>query len=214
MADDVAAHAADGHRHRRTYLVDRAFQLKYALLMAAAGVVVSLAFGLWLHQAHLQAMNLAVLDPELRAVMERGERELLLAFAGIAVLMAVALGLLGVVITHRVAGPIFVMGHYMSVVAQGRFPRMRTLRRGDELRRFFETFLGAVDALKRREAHHAVVLADAAVRIRAAAPRSPDLAEVADALDAAAGERRIALQLDDPEPTPLLTPAPARERAS
>jgi hypothetical protein len=91
---------------------------------------------------------------------------------------------------------------------------MRTLRRGDELRPFFETFLGAVDALKWREAHHAVVLADAAVRIRAAAPRSPDLAEVADALDAAAGERRLALQLDDPEPTPLLTPAPARERAS
>lgn len=214
MAEDVAAKAADGQRHRRTYLVDRAFQLKYALLMAGAGVVVALAFGLWLHQAHVQAMNLVPLDPELRAVMERGERELLLAFAGIAVLLALALGLLGVVITHRVAGPIFVMGHYMNVVAQGRFPRMRTLRRGDELRPFFETFLAAVDALKRREAHHAVVLVDAAERVRAAASRVPDLASVADALDAAAGERRLALQADDVEPTPFCTPAPARERAS
>jgi hypothetical protein len=212
MSEVAAAPAADGHRHRRTYLVDRAFQLKYALLMAAAGVVLSLAFGLWLHQAHGQAMNLAALDPELRAVMERGEQELLLAFAGIAALMAVALGLLGIVITHRVAGPIFVMGHYMNVVAQGRFPRMRTLRRGDELRPFFETFLAAVEALKRREAHHAVLLADAAVRLRASA--DPALAGVADALDAAAAERRLAVSADDPEPTPLFTPAPARERAS
>jgi hypothetical protein len=212
MSEVSEAHAADGHRHRRTYLVDRAFQLKYALLMAAAGVVLSLAFGLWLHQAHGQAMNLAALDPELRAVMERGERELLLAFAGIAALMAVALGLLGVVITHRVAGPIFVMGHYMSVLAHGRFPRMRTLRRGDELRPFFETFLAAVEALKHREAHHAVLLADAAVRIRASG--DPALAGVADALDAAAAERRLAVSVDDPEPTPLFTPAPAPERAS
>ena len=214
MAEVVAPHATDGHRHRRTYLVDRAFQLKYAGVMAAVGVVLAFAFGFWLHQAHVQAMDLAALDPEVRALLQRGERELLFTFGAIAVLLALALGLLGVVITHRVAGPIFVMGHYMKVMAQGRFPRMRTLRRGDELRPFFETFLEAVEALKRREAHHAVLLADAAVRVRAAAARDPGLARVADALEAAAAERRVATSSEDAEPTPHLAAAPPRERAS
>src|SRR5690606_25644408 len=102
----------------------------------------------------------------------------------------------------------------MKVIAQGRFPRMRTLRRGDELRPFFETFIDAVEALKHREAQHAVVLADAAVRIRAAAARDPGLGRIAEVLEQAAAERRVALQADDPEPTPHFTPAPARERAS
>jgi hypothetical protein len=207
----AAAVPAPPAHHRRSYLVDRRFQLKYALLLALAGVLLSLVFGFWLHQAHVQALQLLPADAETRAVVERADRELLTAFAAIAALMAIALGLLGVVVTHRVAGPIFVMGHYMTVLSQGRFPRMRTLRRGDELKRFFQVFIGAVDAMKVREARHAALLEDAVERIRAAVPAVPELAPTAEALARAARERRAALQADDPEPTPLHVPKPARE---
>jgi hypothetical protein len=197
--------------HRRQYLVDRGFQLKYAVVMAAAGLAVAIVFGLWLHQAHAQAIGLLAQDAETRLLVERSDRLLLGAFAGIAVLLAAALGLLGVVITHRVAGPVFVMGHYLSILAQGRFPRMRTLRRSDELKQFFRVFLEAVDARKRREARHAAVLEDAVKRMQAAAARAPELTPVIEALAAAASERRTALAVDDPELTPFAIPAPRRD---
>lgn len=199
---------------RRRYLVDRGFQLKYALLMAAAGLVVAAVFGIWLHQAHVQATALLSPDAETRALVERSDRLLLGAFVVIALLLAASLGLLGVVITHRVAGPVFVMGHYLRVLAEGRFPRMRTLRRSDELKTFFRTFLDAVDAMKVREARHTAVLEDAVRRMRAAVGTSPDLAPAIDALSRAAQERRAALAQDDLELTPISVPAPGRKTGS
>jgi hypothetical protein len=209
MAEGSTAPAGKAEPHRRHYLVDRGFQLKYALVMAAAGLAVALVFGLWLQQAHAQATVLLAPDAETRTLVERSDRLLLGAFAVIAVLLAAALGLLGVVITHRVAGPVFVMGHYLQVLADGRFPRMRTLRRSDELKLFFRTFLDAVDHMKAREARHAAVLEDAVLRMRAAAATAPDLQPAIDALAAAARERRAALAQDDLELTPMAVPAPS-----
>lgn len=197
-------------RGRRRYLVDRGFQLKYALLMAAAGLVVAAVFGLWLHQVHAQATALLSPGPEVRALVEKSDRLLLAAFGGIALLLAAALGLLGVVITHRVAGPVFVMGHYLSVLAEGRFPRMRTLRRSDELKAFFRTFIQSVELMKVREARHAMVLEDAVARMRAAATRAPELGPAIEALADAARTRREALTTDAPELTPFAVPAPRK----
>ncbi len=205
---DAPGEPAAGSAPRRQFLLDRGFQLKYALLMAAAGLLVAGVFGLWIHQAHVQATALLAPDPETRALVERSDRLLLGAFAAIAVLLAAALGLLGVVITHRVAGPVFVMGHYLRVLADGRFPRMRTLRRSDELKTFFRAFLDAVDALKVREARHTAVLEDAIRRMRAAAQDAPDLVPAIEALEKAARERRAALAQDDLELTPIAVPAP------
>lgn len=211
MAEGSAAPGeSETVRGRRRYLVDRGFQLKYALLMAAAGLVVAAVFGLWLHQVHAQATALLSPDPEVRALVEKSDRLLLAAFAGIALLLAAALGLLGVVITHRVAGPVFVMGHYLSVLAEGRFPRMRTLRRSDELKAFFRTFIQSVELMKVREARHAMVLEDAVARMRAAATRAPELAPAMEALAAAARTRREALTTDAPELTPFAIPAPRK----
>jgi hypothetical protein len=191
---------------RRVYLVDRAFQLKYTALLMGAGFLVALVFGLWVWQAHQQTTELVSVDPAFRPVLEASDRQLLYVFVGIAALMAAALGLLGLVMTHRVAGPMFVMGHYMSVLAKGRFPRMRTLRRHDELKSFFRVFLEAVQALKEREARHAQVLEDAVERMRAAGSRALDLGPAIEALEAAALERRRALSADDPELTPMFVP--------
>jgi hypothetical protein len=206
MAVDVAAPRQPSPRRR--FLIDRGFQLKYAVVMAVAGLVVAAVFGLWLHQVHAQAVSLLSPDRDTRALIERSDALLMAAFAGIALLLAAALGLLGVVITHRVAGPVFVMGHYLSVLAQGRFPRMRTLRRSDELRSFFAVFIQAVEAMKKREARHVAVLEDALSRMRTAAARSPELGDAVKALEAAATERRLALAADDPELTPIAVPAP------
>ena len=211
---EASAAAGTSPVSRRHYLVDRGFQLKYALVMAAAGLLVAGVFGLWLHQAHVQATSLLAPDPETRALVERSDWLLLAAFVAIAALLATALGLLGVVITHRVAGPVYVMGHYLRVLAAGRFPRMRTLRRSDELKTFFRTFIEAVDLMKVREARHTALLEDALRRMRAAVAVAPDLAPAIEALARAAQERRAALAQDDLELTPVSVPAPRQQTGS
>ncbi len=210
MAEDLARHLdrRTGHPAAELPRRPRASSSSTRWSWPPRGWLVAAVFGLWLHQAHAQAIALLSPDAETRALIARSDRLLLAAFAGIALLLAAALGLLGVVITHRVAGPVFVMGHYLSVLAQGRFPRMRTLRRSDELAGFFAVFIEAVEAMKKREARHVAVLEDALARIRSAAARAPDLLSAVQALEAAAMERRLALAADDPELTPIAVPAP------
>ena len=69
------------------------------------------------------------------------------------------------------------MGHYVSVLARGAFPRMRTLRKTDELRSFFQVFIDAVGNLKEREARHVELLESTLAAMKVALPRAPELAE-------------------------------------
>jgi hypothetical protein len=147
----------------------------------------------------VQATELLPLDAEARALVERSDRELLGALLGITALMALALGVLGVLITHRVAGPVMVLGRYLHAFARGRYPRVRGLRRGDELKRLFGTFTDGVEALREREARHADLLDEAVGRMRAALPRAPELAPAIEKLADAARLRREALA-EEPAP--------------
>src|SRR5260370_37793743 len=70
---------------------------------------------------------------------------------GISLLLTV----LGVVATHRIAGPIFVMNRYLGVLTSGRIPTMRPLRKNDELKTLYGSLRGFVDMLAQREKHEA-----------------------------------------------------------
>ncbi len=104
-----------------------------------------------------------------RDVVERGpspevlaaSEETLLWLIGLGSLgVALVLALFGLVLTHRVAGPIHVMGLYIATLAAGRYPRMRPLRKKDELRGFFDRFSEAVDRIREREAEEVRLLSE------------------------------------------------------
>ncbi len=136
--------------HRRTYLVNAPFQLKYILLLMTWGGLVALVFGMWTYRAQQQAVEAVVRDPAQRAAIMAAGRQLLWALAGISALSVVALGLFGFIITHRIAGPLFVMSWFLELLAEGRFPPPRALRRHDELQGFHAQFLRAIEAMKER----------------------------------------------------------------
>jgi hypothetical protein len=182
-----------GSRHRRIYLVDRSFQLKYILLLMAWGVVLAALFGLWTYQAHQQALETVVRTPEQRALLDRADRQLVWVLAGIGVLSAAALGLLGYIITYRVAGPVYVMGHFLSLLVEGRYPTRRALRKNDELQGFHAQFLEAIDAMKERDARHLARLEETIAALRGALARAPDLGPALEALELEAKDRRDAL---------------------
>lgn len=138
---------------RRTVLLDRGFQLRYSLLLATLGAAAVALLGALAYQVHVTAAGSEPSDQMSAA----GQTLLWLTLLG-ALGTAAVLGLFGLLLTHRVAGPVHVMGLYMAALAAGRYPRLRPLRKGDELRHFFERFREAVDRIRSREADEARAL--------------------------------------------------------
>jgi len=187
---------------RRNFLVDRSFQLKYTLYMVVVGAAISLLFGAMMYQAHVEATQLIDMPDPLREAVKSQDSTLLWLVMAIAVVMAVALGLFGILITHRVAGPIYVFSHYMNVLGEGRYPMLRPLRKNDELKTFYERFHGAVEAMKDRDRTRGAELKDIAAKLEEAAGKSPDLAAslkpAAETLRAMAGKMLVAAATEDP----------------
>lgn len=143
------------HVIRRQYLLDTGFQLRYMLRLAALGGGGVLLVGLLAYRVHRAA--LADAPPELQATS--GGTLLWLAVLG-ALGVAGLLALLGLVLTHRVAGPVHVMEVYLATLAAGRYPHMRGLRQKDELRGFFDRFRQAVDRIREREEEEVRLLSE------------------------------------------------------
>src|SRR5262245_1712929 len=78
-----------------------------------------------------------------------------------ALVMALVLSLVGLLVSHRVAGPMRVLRGQLRQLAEGAFPRWRPLRSHDELRDVFAEFHATVDALRRREHEEVAALESA-----------------------------------------------------
>ncbi|ATB45814.1 hypothetical protein [Corallococcus macrosporus] len=167
---------------RRTYILDRPFQLKYILLLAGIGAGGIGVFGLLAHRVHVSSVASGV---------DGGQT--LLWLTGLGTLgAAVALGLFGLVFTHRVAGPVHVMSLYVAALAAGRYPRLRPLRRGDELKLFFDRFSEAVTRIREREADEAYALETVLEALRPVAT-TPEALEALGTLSALHTRKRQAV---------------------
>lgn len=200
--------------HRRTYLVDRPFQLKYIVLLMVWGLALAALFGVWAYQAHEQAIELVARDAAQRGLLERAGRQLWWTLGAITLLSTAALGLVGFVVTHRVAGPVHVMRRVLAALAEGRYPSRRALRKHDELKRLHAQLLDTIDALRQRERIQLARLADAVERLRAAAARAPELLPAVAALEAELRERRAAVEETLSTQLPLPGPEHPRPRAA
>ena len=172
---------------RRTYLLDREFQLKYILLLTAIGSGSMLLFGV----LALQAQGMAE-----EGGLSGTESLWWLTGAG-TVGMGIALGLFGLLFTHRVAGPVHVMSLYVAALAAGRYPRLRPLRRKDELRAFFGRFSEAVDRIRQREADEALAL-EQALQVLKPLGTTPEVREALSTLEALRARKRQAVDASAP----------------
>jgi nitrogen fixation/metabolism regulation signal transduction histidine kinase len=86
------------------------------------------------------------------------QRTMLYSLVGGLTVMVVLIGLLGIVFTHKVAGPIHMMKGLLRQVGDGRLTFNRRPRKGDELVDFFEVFQSMVEQLKARQAKEVALL--------------------------------------------------------
>lgn len=140
------------YKRRLIPIVDRRFQFKYTGIIMLVAAVVSTALGYLLLDAY-QQMN-AMLEIS-EAIGDRlnsdDARRVFYIVVGFLGAEVVFLGVLGLLITHRVCGPIFVLHRHLCTIVDGRYPTLRPLRSGDEFRPAFEAFSTAVSMLKDRD---------------------------------------------------------------
>jgi hypothetical protein len=84
--------------------------------------------------------------------LERGRLRILWAMILTGIALVIGLALYGIKMTHRVAGPLFKVSLYLSKMRAGRFDKVYSLRKGDQLVDFYEHFKhahGGIVAMQR-----------------------------------------------------------------
>jgi nitrogen fixation/metabolism regulation signal transduction histidine kinase len=193
-------------RRKKTYLLDKRFQLKWTgylvvvvvLVMAGLGVVIAKTAGrasdtaqvavMQAEKAFEESRSNSILarrsvqlaggeDPTLTKIMEdslaevdaqsaknladvknqrediiRTRQNLQLLLIGSGAALVALLFAMGIVITHRIVGPVHKMKRLLRRVSTGRLAIEERLRRGDELEDLFDTFLQMTYSLRAMQA--------------------------------------------------------------
>jgi len=182
-------------RKLRNYLLDTRFQLKYTGMVVAVAVVVASVLGYFAYdysrgQTEALSINMAF-QPELDAGTRDNlegwshaqDRTVLMAIIGGIAVLAIALGLTGIVVTHKVVGPAFKMKLLFREVKEGHLKVKGRLRRGDELQDVFLAFEQMIESLRARQADEVARLDAAIQRAREAGAPEEVLAGISDVRD-------------------------------
>lgn len=108
-----------------------------------------------------QAANLSKQSEQIEA----GQQAMLTTLFAVLLLLSVAVGLAGIVVTHKVAGPIYKMTRQFHDVADGHWNMPSPLRKGDELGDFFHEFEDMVGALRSQREHEMELMAELESRL-------------------------------------------------
>jgi small basic protein len=148
--------AKEGRRQRklRHLLLDRRFQLKYTAMMVGVASLVSIVLGVFLMSTVRENSRMLQLEAEFdhvfQAQLAEADAQVLWVLVISFVAFNLVLAALAVFVTHRMAGPVFVMRRYVHELGDGKLPKVRKLRRGDEFVELVEEMSEAVIKLEAR----------------------------------------------------------------
>jgi hypothetical protein len=138
-----------------------------------------------------QALELAAL----LGPITRGERTIVVVLVLVGLVLLIGITMYGIVMTHRVAGPLYKISLYLNKLHDGRYDTVYNLRKGDHLVEFYEHFKRAHAGLRTMQAEdlarfrEAVEIADR----EGLAERAPEIAEALEQLRALVEEKEKSL---------------------
>jgi hypothetical protein len=195
-------------RHLRNYLIDKSLQLRYVLVVTLVSAVIAGGLGYLLNRQETYASETIISsmsgsefaeDPALIAQVkdslhsqDRSQLAIMLIM-GVG-LMVVLSGYL-VLMTHKVAGPLYKIGLYFDRMRDGKLPKVWPLRKGDQLVDFFEQFRAMDEALRERtEQEIAAFERFVAEADKAGVPQQGELGHRVDELRTLIKEKQASLQ--------------------
>jgi methyl-accepting chemotaxis protein len=194
-AQELAGTQGPPKRLLRNYLLDPRFQLKYTGAVVGVTVLVAAVLGYFAYdysrgQTEALTIQMAVqpdLHPEvaedLQGWAQAADRRVLFGILAGIIVLALALGVTGVLVTHKVVGPAYKMRRLLNDVAEGHLRVDGRLRKGDELQELFEAFARMVDTLRARQAEEVALLDAALAKAKAGGVGDDALAAILEVRD-------------------------------
>ncbi|MGB5810596.1 MAG: HAMP domain-containing protein [Polyangiales bacterium] len=171
-------------RKFRNYLLDRRFQLKYtsmvvAVTVAVAGILGYFAYQFSEEQTEVLTAQLAAepdLDPQTAADLEgfarQADRQVRNWIIVGVLVLALALGVTGILVTHRVVGPAYRMRRIFESIGDGRLEITTGIRKGDELQELYQSFADMVESLRDQRSEEIAQLEETLAKMEAAGIQS------------------------------------------
>ena len=153
------------HRKLSNYMLDKNLQLRYVLLVTLLSAGIAGALGYMIYDQRRTASESIERDLQVLTQSNAGDQEFqdhvsnglqsddqLLVYKMVAVGLGLVIILSAylVIMTHKVAGPLFKISMYFDRMAAGRLGAVTPLRRGDMLQDFFSDFKDMHEALRAR----------------------------------------------------------------
>ncbi len=107
--------------------------------------------------------------------IEHQQQSILITLATALSLLVLFIGLAGIVVTHKIVGPIFKMKRQLNDLGQGSLKMPSKLRKGDELTDLFAAFENAIATLRSRQEHEIQKVDEAMAGLEAAGVSSDKL---------------------------------------
>ncbi len=157
-------------RQLRNYLLDARFQLRYTGYVVLVTLLVASVLGFLAYReskAQTEMMSIgwameAGHAEDTQGFIEERAREydqnMLMAIVGGILSLTIALGFVGIFITHRVVGPAFKLKRLLQHVANGHLSLGGRLRKGDELQDVFLVLEHMIETLRERQREEIVLL--------------------------------------------------------
>ncbi len=176
--NDASRPQAPPKRRLRNFLLDPRFQLKYTGMVVVVTVIIASVLGYFAYdfsKGQTESMNITALaQPDLTEeayedIMrdaEQMDQNVLFSIIGGIAFLAFALGVTGIIVTHKIVGPTYKLRRLIREVGEGKFVLSGALRKGDELQELFETFSAMVDSLRDAQAREVSELDDALEQAR------------------------------------------------
>ncbi len=152
--------------HQRRYLVDKRFQFKYTAMVIILSSIVFAILGYELYRKTIANTEiLQIQNIDVKGLVTLQDRQILYLLGGFFLLQVASLFVLGILITHRIAGPMFRVQKFLEDIAEkGEIRPLNPVRSRDEFQGFFDSLSRVVSMLnsqsesrkmKLEEARHA-----------------------------------------------------------
>jgi methyl-accepting chemotaxis protein len=197
------ARAPKYKRKMSNYLLDKKLQLRYVLVVTILSAIIAGTLGFMIyHQRRIASesieKDLATLtqsdannqsfQENVASDLESEDKALVYKMIGAGLGLIVILSLYLIIMTHKVAGPLFKVSIYFERMAEGRLGNVTPLRRGDMLIDFFDNFKTMHEAVRAREVADVAVMEKVAAGLRGGDNRS--LTEALDELEKHVDKRK------------------------
>ena len=205
MSDPTAATGlsspAPRAKHQRklsNYMLDKNLQLRYVLFVTILSAVIAGALGYMIYDQRRTASESIERDlksltradashqefqDQVASGLESDDQMLVYKMVAVGFGLVVILSAYLVIMTHKVAGPLFKVSHYFEQMAEGRLGNVTPLRRGDMLQDFFGDFKAMHESVREHAATDVAAMERALAALRAAHGPAGKLDDTLDALE-------------------------------